>query len=198
MSDPGAASVPERGADEDRDGAARAEPRVAAERLLDMFVFAPAELAMSTLREFEHFDEIAAKGRKRFGTQVSNARFIGQLVVGTGRRQLERLIGAMVSHDGAAPDESPTFDGHGDVAPAPPRSAVPDGAEADGAEADLAIPDYRALSASQVVRRLDGLGRDELEALYRYEASTRGRRTILHRAQQLLGHEEPPVPSAPD
>jgi hypothetical protein len=185
--------VPDAGADEDRDGAARGEHHVTAERLLDVFVFAPAELAMSTLREFEHFDEIAAKGRRRFGTQVSNARFIGQLVVGTGRRQLERLIGAMVAHDGPAHDESPAADDDGDIAPAPPHSAV-----ADGAEADLAIPDYRALSASQVVRRLDGLGPDELEALYRYEASTRGRRTILHRAQQLLGHEEPPVPPAPD
>ena len=60
------------------------------------------------------------------------------------------------------------------------------------------FPTTAALSASQVVRRLDGLGHDELEAVYRYEAATRGRRTILHRAQQLLGLEEPPVPSAAD
>jgi hypothetical protein len=43
-----------------------------------------------------------------------------------------------------------------------------------------------------VVRRLDGLGPKELEAVYRHEAATRGRRTILHRAQQLLGSEDPP------
>ena len=55
---------------------------------------------------------------------------------------------------------------------------------------DLAIPDYDTLSASQVVRRLDGLGPGELEAVYRHEAATRGRRTILHRAQQLLGTED--------
>lgn len=64
--------------------------------------------------------------------------------------------------------------------------------EAAGAAVDLAIPDYEALSASQVVRRLDGLGPGELGAVYRHEAATRRRRTILHRAQQLLGTEDPP------
>ncbi|MGP8059378.1 MAG: hypothetical protein ACLP9C_07075 [Acidimicrobiales bacterium] len=72
-------------------------------------------------------------------------------------------------------------------APAP----VPPGGAA-GAPVDLAIPDYEALSASQVVRRLDGLGPGELGAVYRHEAATRRRRTILHRAQQLLGAEDPP------
>ena len=72
-------------------------------------------------------------------------------------------------------------------APAP----VPPGGAA-GAPVDLAIPDYDALSASQVVRRLDGLGPGELGAVYRHEAATRRRRTILHRAQQLLGAEDPP------
>ena len=40
-------------------------------------------------------------------------------------------------------------------------------------------PDYDSLSASQVVPRLDGLTADELEAVRRYEAAHRGRRTIL-------------------
>jgi hypothetical protein len=51
---------------------------------------------------------------------------------------------------------------------------------------DRAIPDYDTLSASQVVRRLDGLGAEELRAVERHELAGRGRRTILHRAQQLL------------
>jgi len=59
-------------------------------------------------------------------------------------------------------------------------------------DAQLAIPDYDTLSASQVVRRLDGLGPRELEAVYRHETTTRGRRTIIHRAQQLLGSEDLP------
>jgi hypothetical protein len=53
--------------------------------------------------------------------------------------------------------------------------------------AELAIPSYDSLSASQVVQRLAGLSRDEVEAVQSYEAATRGRRTILARAEQLLG-----------
>ena len=148
---------------------------------------------MHTLRDLEHFDEIAAKGRQHFGMQLNNARVVGQLVVTAGRRQLEHLIDGLATHEEPADVEA---------APAAPEGATPARrparAMADGALEGLAIPDYRALSASQVVRRLDGLGKDELEAVYRYEAATRGRRTILHRAQQLLGLEEPPVPAATD
>jgi hypothetical protein len=50
---------------------------------------------------------------------------------------------------------------------------------------DLAIPGYDNLSASQVVQRLAGLSTPELEAVRRYEAATRGRRTILSKVSQL-------------
>jgi hypothetical protein len=50
----------------------------------------------------------------------------------------------------------------------------------------LAIPGFDTLSASQVVQRLDGLNRAELVSVRAYEASTRGRRTILSRVDQLL------------
>jgi hypothetical protein len=149
---------------------------------------------MRTLRELEHVDEIAAKGRQRFGLQVSNARVIGQLVVTTGRRHLETLLRGL---------RAPSAPAEHDLATVAPDAVVPAPAPTPGAlnddeDAHLAIPDYRALSASQVVRRLDGLGPEELEALYRYELATRGRRTILYRAQQLLGHEAPPVPPTSD
>ena len=54
-----------------------------------------------------------------------------------------------------------------------------------------ALADYDTLSASQVVRRLEGLGPEELRAVQRYESATRHRRTILNRASQLL--EEGPA-----
>jgi hypothetical protein len=54
------------------------------------------------------------------------------------------------------------------------------------AVASLAIPGFDALSASQVVQRLDGLSRSELVSVRAYETSTRGRRTILSRVDQLL------------
>jgi len=52
--------------------------------------------------------------------------------------------------------------------------------------ATLAIPGFDTLSASQVVQRLDGLRRAELVAVRTYETSTRGRRTVLSRVDQLL------------
>jgi hypothetical protein len=73
---------------------------------------------------------------------------------------------------------------------------VPDAAA--GAVVGGALADYDTLSASQVVRRLESLGPDELRAVQRYEASTRNRRTILNRAGQLLEERSPgpPDPSA--
>ena len=49
----------------------------------------------------------------------------------------------------------------------------------------LAIPDYDNLSASQVVPRLGGLSDGELDAVRRYEAAERGRKTILNKIAQL-------------
>ena len=76
--------------------------------------------------------------------------------------------------------------------PAAPRgrpAAGEPGQRPDGSarrpEPPQAIPDYDALAASQVVPRLQGLDREELSAVERYEAATRGRRTILNRVAQL-------------
>jgi hypothetical protein len=49
----------------------------------------------------------------------------------------------------------------------------------------LAIPDYDALSASQVVDRLEGLSRSELGAIRDFEASHRARNTVLGKIEQL-------------
>ncbi len=61
------------------------------------------------------------------------------------------------------------------------------GAPQKYAASELAIHSYDSLSAPQVVQRLAGLSRDEVAAVRAYEAATRARRTILARAEQLLG-----------
>ena len=61
------------------------------------------------------------------------------------------------------------------------RVASPTSPAADA----LPIPDYDELSASQVVERLDGLDRESLEAIRRYETDHRGRNTILGKIAQL-------------
>ena len=53
--------------------------------------------------------------------------------------------------------------------------------------AELAITDYDSLSASQVVPRLEGLSDAELAAVAEYEATHRGRKTILNKIAQLQG-----------
>lgn len=77
-----------------------------------------------------------------------------------------------------------------DSAQAPSSAAAPGSPQppldqpAPSAE-QLAIPGYDSLSASQVVQRLAGLSRDELEAVGAYESAHRARRTILTRVNQL-------------
>ena len=69
---------------------------------------------------------------------------------------------------------------------------------------DSALAGYDTLCASQVVRRLESLGPDELRAFSRYEASHRNRHTILNRAHQILDAIEscdgvvPPVGAVAD
>jgi hypothetical protein len=159
-----------------------------AEWALDTFVFAPTGLVMTVL---EDMPELVEKGRARVELQLRNAHFLGRIVVDRSRRDLGRKMGRTgEGQEPPAPFE-PEVTVQTEAPSTPPRAVASTGGFAP-APPDLAIPDYDTLSASQVVRRLDGLGPKELEAVYRHEAATRGRRTILHRAQQLLGSEDPP------
>jgi hypothetical protein len=56
---------------------------------------------------------------------------------------------------------------------------------ADPSDADLVIEDFDSLAASQVVDRLEGLDRAQLEAIRAYELAHRGRNTILAKIDQL-------------
>jgi len=161
---------------------------------MDLLVYAPAGLAQSAAEEFE---KLAEKGRHRVEGQLHTARLVGQFAVQTARRQAEQAVQAAfvrvtgVKEASSAPDpdeddyarpistdERPTFDGHRvDGGVSPGNGTDP---------ADLAIPGYDSLSASQVVQRLGGLSRDELEEVKGHELAHRHRRTILSRVDQLL------------
>jgi hypothetical protein len=67
----------------------------------------------------------------------------------------------------------------------PARTTTRPAAAPAGSASELAIPDYDGLSASHVVNRLGGLSAAELEAVRRYEAANRGRKTILSKVAQL-------------
>jgi hypothetical protein len=66
-----------------------------------------------------------------------------------------------------------------------PGAAGSANAHRSASSAHLPIPGYDALSASQVVERLAGLGADELGAVRDYELANRKRRTILGKIDQL-------------
>ena len=61
------------------------EPITVAQRLLDVFVFAPAGLMVTAIEEFPRLVE---RGRERVTGRVSSAKTVGSFVVTTGRNQL--------------------------------------------------------------------------------------------------------------
>ena len=169
------------------------------DQALDLFLYAPVGLLVSSLEELtaDDIDELAQKGRGRIGRLLSNARVVGRLTVAMGRRSIDTEMSRW-----RMPEPTEWGSGHDDPdsASEPTRLLRQTQPTSDThrrvAETHLAIPGYEALSASQVVRRLDGLAPTELEAIYEHEAATRRRRTILHRTQQLLGHEDAPGPAS--
>jgi hypothetical protein len=169
------------------------------DQALDLFLYAPVGLLVSSLEELtaDDLDELAQKGRGRIGRLLSNARVVGQLTVAMGRRSIDTEMSRW-----RMPEPTEWGSGHDDPdsASEPTRLLRQTQPTSDThrrvAETHLAIPGYEALSASQVVRRLDGLAPTELEAIYEHEAATRRRRTILPRTQQLLGHEDAPGPAS--
>jgi hypothetical protein len=159
-------------------------------RSFDACVVAPFGVVMSVAEEIP---VLLAQGRKRLELQLGNALFVGRFVVNQKQRQIASRLDDLLGHD-PAPDVAAS-NGASRSAPATPgpERAAPDPAAA--AIVGGALADYDTLSASQVVRRLESLGPEELDAVRRYEASTRNRRTILNRAGQLL-EEQPSGPSA--
>jgi hypothetical protein len=150
-------------------------------------MFAPVGVVISLK---DDLPGLVDKGRVRVEREISNARIAGEYVVGRlQRRMAARLDSVLHRGNNAAPE---TRGGPGPAAPAtPPPSVRPAPDAADAATLGAALSDYDTLSASQVVRRLEGLGPEELRAVQRYESATRHRRTILIRASQLL--EEGPA-----
>ncbi len=160
----------------------------------DLFVYAPIGLffeAPSLL------PKLAEQGR----VHARNARLFGQFAVRQGEAEVRRRLAALEGQTngllrvlGLVPESDGVGDGADDHATAPARSLPRRAAATDidvapsepsPAVSDLAITDYDSLSASQVVTRLPGLSRSELEAVRAYEATHRGRKTILNKVAQL-------------
>jgi hypothetical protein len=175
-------------------------------RTLDLCVFAPVGAAMTLAEELP---ELIEKGRRRVELQLGNAHVVGRFVVRKGRRDLAGRIDEILNNGVEAARAAQAAERATEpTAPAPPSAPVrppapvvstPEAAPDPMAEATVrrSLSDYDTLSASQVVRRLDSLGHEELRAVQRYEAAHRRRRTILNRASQLLDTGTPGTPGPP-
>ena len=166
------------------------KPRSLFDELLELAVYVPVGLATRVL---DQVPGLAAAGRERIGSQVDQARVIGRFAVGLARSKAARSFTTAAPRPAPRPKTEPPAPSPPTPAtrqatpPAQPSAAEPSAGAApqDRPAAPQAIPDYDALSASQVVPRLQGLSQDELAAIARYESTTRRRRTILNKIAQL-------------
>lgn len=181
--------------------------RSAVDRALDLLVFGPTGVVVTAVQDLP---EMALKGRRLLEQELRNAHVVGRFAVEAGRRQLQEQVEWLVGEHGEAYGGHQEAHGghreaHGEArgarehagrsasaATRPPRSPGRAGAVERDPVVDRAIPEYDTLSASQVVRRLDALGPEELRAVVAHERAGRGRLTIVRRAEQLLGIAEPP------
>ncbi len=167
------------------------ENKTPADRLLDLFVFAPIGLLMN-------LDEVVPELVQRGRQQVTMARTFGQFAVQAGGAEAQKRVGKLQQQVEGVVEQiggqtgrrsSPATSTNHARAAAPAAEPAPHGDPLPVIDAppmsELAITDYDSLSASQVVTRLDGLGTDELEAVRAYESAHRGRKTILNKVAQL-------------
>lgn len=134
------------------------EQRPLIEKVLDLVVNAPATVVAQARHELP---KLVADGRARIENRVRVAHWIGEMAVTTGRREIEKRLAPRPSQPAPSP------------AAAPPAGRPP----FDG---------YDELPATQVVQLLPELPHADLHLIRDYEAAGRGRRTILHRIDQLL------------
>lgn len=156
------------------------------EQAVELVLYAPLGFALEARRLLPSFVE---RGKQ----QVKLAKLIGRFAVAQGQSEAQVRLGkaqeqadAILAEFGLRPP-----DGGVAVRTDPPRTTVvaapTPSARSSAAAADLAIADYDSLAASQVIPRLAGLETGELDAVRRYEAAHRGRKTILGKVAQLQG-----------
>ncbi|MCU1498279.1 MAG: hypothetical protein JWM47_2232 [Acidimicrobiales bacterium] len=165
------------------------------EQAVELVLFAPLGFALEARRLLPSFVE---RGKQ----QVAMAKMIGQFAVKQGQTEGLTRLGkaqeqaeAILAEFGLRP--APGDSGAPTPAPAPavatpapsegPADAAAQVVRSSAAADDLAIAGYDSLAASQVIPRLPGLEASELEAVRRYEAAHRGRKTILGKIAQLQG-----------
>ena len=167
-------------------------PRPPLARLVELAVVVPVEVGSRLIEAVPAVVDKVPSAAERVKREIVLARFLGKLVVDQGVRELRSRLTPEHGHgDPAASDTEPERDGAPAAAPQSASVEPADVPPADVPSADipdvatLALADYDHLSSAQIVGKLDGLDDAEREAIERYEASGRHRRTILGKLEQL-------------
>jgi hypothetical protein len=169
------------------------DQRPPVERLLDLALYAPVGVLVA-LRD--DLPKHVRQGRQAVENRVQLARFIGELAVQQGRKELAKRIEASRHAAEADVVASPSTEAEPanppDVAE-PAVAGVVDTVPIDADDAptadELPIAEYESLAAIHVVERLPGLQPDELEAVRRFETAHRARRTVLAKIAQIQDHQ---------
>lgn len=171
------------------------------QRAKEILVYAPVGFAMYLRDTAPSFLKVfVARGRAEFdqkkksvGDQIGQVRDTGATTAEETAPQMLRLVTDGLSRvketaEGALAVLGTFGSDDGGFPPGPrraPERATAPKPTATATAPDLAIPDYDALSASQVVDRLEGLSAAELDAIRAHEVANRGRATILGKIEQL-------------
>ena len=149
------------------------------DRALDLFVYAPLGLVLN-------IEEVLPQLVERGHQQVNMARMFGQFAVETGTKEARKRLEGMANGGRSSSSASSASTRPAEPVVEPPsEAAAAVDVEIVPPASELAITDYDSLSASQVVPRLEGLSPAERDAVRRYEAAHRGRKTILSKLHQL-------------
>ena len=186
MSESGGASA------HDQNG--RADSRNPVEDAVETLVYGTIGALVTTL---EDWPRIVERGRREAASRIAPARVIGQLAVGHGHREAERMTRDFldrVAQLSVAFLQGFSSDSEQDLA-----TETPDTPEAPSATqptsvpalVDLAIDSYATLSASQVAARLGGLSASQLEAVKQYEIAHRSRASVLNAIESVSNERDP-------
>lgn len=161
-------------------------------------MYAPVGLAVLACEQLPRLVDL---GRARVEPRITVARFLGQMVVTQGRREVERRLRpepapATATPVRPAPAARSLSDEPPDTVEVPAATEDPDATVSDAIVTEpvqdappaehLPIASYESLSAGQIVPLLGGLDAGELELVRRFESAHRHRRTVLGRIDRLV------------
>lgn len=143
------------------------------DRLVELFVVVPVSVALQLA---DDLPKVLHADRKEVEERVKVARWMGEMAVQFGRREVEKRLEQLTS---PRPPQAP--------AAAPAAPAAPDVPPPRTHGLQEPFQGYDTLAAAQLLPLLERLPESELHLVRDYELATRGRRTVLAKIDLLSG-----------